>query len=80
MLAVTIPERADQLANRCRRGAAGGRSYPCNSTIYKRRNVVERCCFNRFRQWHGIATRYDKKALNYRVGIVLSSVILWLNT
>ncbi|SCE04429.1 Transposase DDE domain-containing protein [Streptomyces sp. TverLS-915] len=27
----------------------------------KRRNVVERC-FNRFKQWRGIATRYDEAA------------------
>lgn len=78
-IAVTIPERADQLANRRRRGSAGGRPYAFNSTTYKRRNVVERC-FNRFKQWRGIATRYDKKALNYRAGIVLASIILWLKT
>ncbi|HEX6402583.1 MAG TPA: IS5/IS1182 family transposase, partial [Pseudonocardiaceae bacterium] len=35
-------------------------------------------CFNRFKQWRAIATRYDKKALNYRAGIVLASIILWL--
>jgi transposase len=31
-------------------------------------------------QWRGIATRYDKKAINYRAGIVLAGVILWLRT
>lgn len=78
-IAVTIPERADQLANRRRRGRTGGRPYAFDTTTYKRRNVVERC-FNRFKQWRGIATRYDKKALNYRAGIVLASAILWLKT
>lgn len=76
-IAVTIPERADQLANRRRKGRAGGRPHAFDPTIYKRRNVVERC-FNRFKQWRAIATRYDKKAINYRAGIVLASVILWL--
>lgn len=76
-IAVTIPERADQLANRRRKGHAGGRPHAFDPTTYKRRNVVERC-FNRFKQWRAIATRYDNKALNYRAGIVLASVILWL--
>jgi transposase len=78
-IAVTIPERADQLANRRRKGRAGGRPHAFDPTLYKRRNVVERC-FNRFKQWRALATRYDKKALNYRAGIVLASVILWLKT
>jgi transposase len=78
-IAVTIPERADQLAHRRRRGRHGGRPHAFNPAIYKRRNVVERC-FNRLKQWRGIATRYDKKALNYRAGIVLASIILWLKT
>ena len=78
-ITVTIPERTDQLANRRRRGRVGGRPYAFNPTTHKRRNVVERC-FNRFKQWRGITTRYDKKALNYRAGIVLASVILWLKT
>jgi transposase len=78
-IAATIPERADQHDNRRRRGRTGGRPYAFDATTYKRRNVVERC-FNRFKQWRGIATRYDKKAVNYRGGIVLASVILWLRT
>jgi transposase len=78
-IAVTIPERADQLANRKRRGSAGGRPYAFDPKIYKRRNIVERC-FNRFKQWRGTATRYDKKAVNYRARIVVASVILWLKT
>jgi len=78
-IAATIPERADQQANRRRRGRTGGRPYTFDATTYKRRNVVERC-FNRLKQWRGIATRYDKKAVNYRGGIVLASIILWLRT
>lgn len=30
--------------------------------------------------WRGTATRYDKLARNYRVGIVLASIIRWTTT
>lgn len=78
-IVVTIPERADQLANRGRRGSAGGRPYAFDKDAYKGRNVVERA-FNRLKQWRGIATRYDKTAINYRAGIAFASVIIWLTT
>ena len=53
-----IPEPADQLANRVRRGRAGGRPVNVDKVLYKRRNVVERAC-NKLKNWRGIATRYD---------------------
>jgi transposase len=59
---VTIPERDDQKANRVRRGAHGGRPRTFDAEVYKLRNVVERC-FNKLKQWRGIATRYDKPTL-----------------
>ncbi len=70
----TIPERDDQLARRRARGP--GRPYAFDVELYKQRNVVERC-FNRLKQWRGIATRYDKTARNYRGGVLLASLILW---
>ena len=73
----TIPERADQQANRARRGSAGGRPPAFDPVIYKRRNVVERC-FNRFKQYRAIATRYDKTALSYRAMIDLATLMIWL--
>ena len=75
----TIPEREDQKAHRRRRGSHGGRPYAFDAKTYKRRNVVE-CCFNRLKQWRGIATRYDKRAVNYRSGVVIASLALWANT
>ena len=42
----TIPERADQVRSRLRRGSHGGRPPAFDNQLYKRRNVVERC-FNR---------------------------------
>jgi len=65
-----IPERSDQKASRKRRRAKGGRPVGLDKEAYKRRNVVERS-FNLFRQWRGLATRYDKLALTCRCGVVL---------
>lgn len=78
-IAHTIPERDDQRANRTRRGSRGGRPCRFDATIYRHRNVVERC-FNRLKQWRGIATRYDKTATNYRGAIQLASLLQWLAT
>ena len=73
-----IPERSDQVANRKRRGRYGGRTIGLDTEPYKRRNVVERS-FNTFKQWRGLATRYDKLALTYRGGVVLRAITIWLH-
>jgi len=70
----TIPERRDQRAHRA---ARPGRPLVFDQTTYARRNVVERC-INRLKQWRGLATRYEKRALNYRAMLVLASIVLWL--
>jgi transposase len=57
-----IPEPSDQIGHRKRRGSRGGRPVNFNSETYKRRNTVERS-FSLFKQWRGIAARYDKLAL-----------------
>ncbi len=75
-IAHTIPERADQVANRLRRGSAGGRPPAFDRDLYKRRNVVERC-FNRLKQWRGLATRYDKTAEPYQAAVALASLLMW---
>ncbi|MGA4803467.1 IS5 family transposase [Streptomyces lavendulocolor] len=72
-----IPERADQKANRLRRGKAGGRPPAFDRELYKARNVVERC-FNRLKQFRAIASRFDKLAARYKGGVHLASLILWL--
>ncbi len=76
-ISIVIPERSDQIANRKRRGSAGGRPPELDRTTYKRRNVVERA-FNKIKQWRAIATRYDKLALAYRAGLLLALIIEWL--
>jgi transposase len=67
----TIPERTDQQARR------RGRPPAFDRERYKRRNVVERC-INKLKHWRAVACRFDKRALNYRAGVVLASIMLWL--
>jgi transposase len=50
-----------------------------HKAIYARRNVVERC-INRLNQWRGLATRDEKRALNYRAMLVIASIVLWLDS
>lgn len=73
---VTIPERDDQKAGRARRGSRGGRPRTFDTNAYKGRNVVERC-FNKLKQWRGIATRYDKTASAYLAGLTLAATLIW---
>ncbi|MGW0495179.1 IS5 family transposase [Streptomyces sp. NPDC003007] len=75
-IAHTIPERADQVRNRARQGSRGGRPPAFDREAYKHRNVVERC-FNRLKQWRGIATRYDKTAQSYEAAVTLASLLMW---
>lgn len=72
-----IPQRADEIAHRQRRGSTGGRPPGFDPITYKARNVIERS-FNDHKQWRGIATRYDKLAAVYRGGVVLRAITLWL--
>jgi transposase len=76
-ITATIPERADQQANRRRRGPAGGRPPTFDPIAYRRRNVVERC-FQRLKQHRAIATRYDKTATSYKGMIDLATLLMWL--
>lgn len=73
----TIPERADQIARRAGKGARGGRPPNFDPTVYRQRNVVERC-FNRLKHWRDLATRYAKRATIYRAGLVLIAALIWL--
>jgi transposase len=69
----TIPKPA----NRLRRARKGGRPPRFDAEIYKQRNVVERC-FNRLKQFRGLATRYAKRAAYYRSEVVIATIALWL--
>ncbi|CAI7977318.1 transposase [Frankia sp. Hr75.2] len=74
-----IPEKADQRANRKKRGSAGGRPVSHDATLYKDRNTVERG-INKIKEWRGLATRYDKTPESYTAGLHLRGSILWLRT
>ncbi|MFF8293782.1 transposase, partial [Streptomyces sp. NPDC016309] len=45
--------------------------------LYRRRNVVERC-FNRLKQWRGLATRYDKTRESGQAAVTIASILLWI--
>lgn len=66
-----IPQPADQVAHRKRRGTHGGRPPAFDRDAYKQRNTVERC-INKLKQWRGPATRYDKTATIY-----LAAIFIW---
>ena len=46
--------------------------------LYGERNLVERF-FGKIKQYRGIATRYDKLASTFVAGVLLVSVLIWLN-
>jgi len=57
-IAAVIPERADEIRNRARRGSQGGRPPGFAPDVYRDRNTVERC-INQLKQNRALATRYD---------------------
>jgi len=73
----TIPEPADQVRNRLRRGSKGGRPPAFDDTAYKQRNVAERA-FCQLRQRRAVATRYDQRDFIWRGTIDVASIRIWL--
>jgi transposase len=59
-----IPQPADQVANRKRRGRLGSRPPAFDREAYKQRNTVERC-INKLKQGRDLAIRYDKSATTH---------------
>lgn len=76
-ITAVIAEPRDQQANRKRRGSRGGRPPLTNPVKYAKRHVIENS-FEQFKQWRGLATRYDKLASTYRAAILLRAILLWL--
>ena len=72
----TIPERSDQVKHRQSQGSGGGRPPHFDPHLYAQRNTVERC-FGRFKQWRGIASRYDKYAAVYLGGLTLAATLIY---
>lgn len=69
-----IPERTDQ---KRRRAGHPGRKPAFDRDLYARRNVVERCV-NKLKQWRAVATRYDKRAVNYQATVTVAALMVWL--
>lgn len=76
-ITAVIPEPSDQIRHRKNKGSRGGRPVTFDASDYKNRNVVERA-FNQMKNWRGLATRYDKHAVVFRGGVLLSAIMLWL--
>jgi transposase len=62
----TIPHKA----NESRRG-------PFSRVLYRERNRVERL-INRLKQRRRVATRYEKRAVNYLAMVTIAALLLWL--
>jgi transposase len=75
----TIPEKADQQANRARRGSAGGRPPGFDAERYKKRNVVERA-INKLKGFRAVATRYDKRGYVFLGTVTAAALVIWLRT
>lgn len=78
-IAATIPERDDQIAHRRKRRGRPIDFGDQQRARYRGRNVVERC-FNKLKQWRGIAMRSDKTARNYHAGLCLAATLHWLTS
>jgi len=50
---------------------------PYDTDLYKARHLIENF-FARLKQFRAIATRYDKRAINFLAGVYLASTIIWL--
>jgi transposase len=65
-IGVVIPTKANQRRNP-----------RFDKVAYRERNRVERC-FNRLKQYRRVATRYEKRGVNYTAMVTIAMILLWL--
>ena len=65
-IGAVIPTKADEVSDPA-----------FDREAYRERNVVERL-ISRLKQHRRIATRYEKRAANYRAMVTLAAILLWL--
>ena len=74
----TIPERRDQRERRSRRPGRPPAGFDDTATYLREAQRV-REVYNRLKQWRGVATRYEKRAANYRAMVVIAALRIWLS-
>jgi transposase len=78
-IAATIPKRDDQIANRRKRPGRPIDLGDEQRQRYRGRKMFERC-FNKLKQWRGIALRSDKTARNCHAALCLAATLHWVDT
>lgn len=51
---------------------------PYDRDLYQERHLIENF-FCKLKQFRAIATRYDKRAVNFLAGVYAASILIWLN-
>lgn len=67
-----IPQPADQIANRKKRGRAGSRQPAFDRDADKQRTTVDK-----LKQWRSLASRYDKTATAYLAALHIAGIFIW---